>query len=104
MKNKIRLDLDKDDIIILSMALRSLNTLRLSPRLTYVVPGVSGDVVQCMNSTMNGFIRMTCEMDLVVDNTSERIASLFSQIDYADGDDAYQSFVMRLKYSSGNED
>lgn len=91
-------DLEKTDFLVLSMALRALNALRLEPRPTLSDATVPDEVVGFMNQSVNGFTDMCRCLDLVIDEPYTVISRLLNYVDLAAGEDVYQSFYDELKY------
>ena len=104
MSNSNSLNLQKDDFLILAMALKSLHALRLNPCLSLAYSDAPREVIECMDDSLNGFTSMCCDLDLVVTDPAEVIARLQRCIDMAAGSDVYQAYATELKTRSACSD
>ena len=102
MKSTDYFCLQKDDCLILVMALKALQTLRLDPHLTLANSDLSPEAVDYMNDALNGFASMCCDLDLVVKDPAKIISELQRCIQGVAGDDVYQAYADELKYGCGS--
>ncbi len=97
MKNKTTISLDRDGIIVLAMALRSLSTLRLDLDLSFKNEYPCSETNDFMNELANGIKDLCHALDHVVDDPSATISRLIGSLDLNAGEDVYQFFREELK-------